>query len=212
MVYVYALAADLGDVADLRGVQDEALLTIPLSGGVIVAGEVSAQPSLEADTLIRQDALVRTLHERAAALLPMRFGTTAPTAEDVVRLVLSREHTLERLEAVRGCEQMIVRVLGPTHPVEEHVPAMATGTQYLQSRARLHRPDAELTAMAAAAGSLQRDVRIEPAQQPGLHGSVYHLIERGHAGEYRLAIERGAATLPGVRVIISGPLPAYAFV
>jgi hypothetical protein len=62
-----------------------------------------------------------------------------------------------------------------------------------------------------AVAALARATRIEPVNQRGLHGSVYHLIARGGAAAYRAAIEEAAATVPSVHVIISGPSPAYAF-
>jgi hypothetical protein len=68
-----------------------------------------------------------------------------------------------------------------------------------------------MRALASRAGAIVREVRIEPANRHGVHGSIYHLIERGRGDEYRMAVEAIAASLPTVRVIISGPSPAYAF-
>jgi Gas vesicle synthesis protein GvpL/GvpF len=224
MLYIYALGDGLNGVADLRGISGERLQFVPVGGAVAVAGEVAELPPLDAQTLKAQDALVRTLHNHSAALLPMRFGTAAPGIERVVEAITARAGIMQRLEAVRGCEQMIVRVAGetsapPTPPgpglsdarvvgVEGRAP---TGRAYLEARAKAHPSPPELTALASAAGALQRESRIEPARQPGFLGSIYHLIERGRAEEYRAAIEHAAAAHENLRVIITGPLPAYAF-
>jgi hypothetical protein len=40
--------------------------------------------------------------------------------------------------------------------------------------------------------------------------TVYHLVPRASAGAYRRALARAAAA-EGVRVVISGPWPPYAF-
>ena len=109
MLYLYAVAAALGDIAELHGIQGEALIALPFQDALVVAGEVTAAPAIEATALTSQDALVRALHARAAALLPMRFGMTVPGAEALARSLDAR--ILERLAAVRGCEQMIVRVM-----------------------------------------------------------------------------------------------------
>ena len=85
------------------------------------------------------------------------------------------------------------------------------GTEYLLARAGTLKGSAELAAIAAAPGALQREVRIEPSRQSGVHGSIYHLIERGRADEYRAAIEHAARAVPAVRVVITGPSPPYAF-
>ena len=211
MLYLYAIAAELGDVADLTGVQGEALTLISLERALLVAGEVDASPAIDAAALTAQDALVRQLHERAAALLPMRFGSTASTQEDARRALTALPQFLERLAAVRGAEQMIVRVLGEPSPRSTAIPRDGSGARYLEARAEARRAAPELLAIAAAGQPLQRNVRIEPAEEPGMIGSVYHLIDRGRADQYRVLIEDAARLMDHVRVRVSGPSPAYAF-
>jgi Gas vesicle synthesis protein GvpL/GvpF len=211
MVYIYALAADLNGVADLRGVSGERLELVPVGTAIAVAGEVAALPPIDASTLKAQDSLVRALHEHSAALLPMRFGTSVQDLASVAGSIAARPGIMQRLEAVRGCEQMIVRVVGESAAPPAPAGHASTGRAYLEARAKAYASPPELTALASAAGALQRDVRIEPAQQPGFLGSIYHLIERGRADEYRTAIERAAAAHQTLRVMITGPLPAYAF-
>ena len=209
MMYLYAIAAELGDIAELQGVQGEPLVTVPFHDAVVIAGEVAALPALDAAVLKAQDGLVRTLHSRAAALLPMRFAMTVADAAALTRALDSR--IADRLSAVRGCDQMTLRVVGASAPSAPPAPPAPSGTAYLLARVRSHKGSRELNAIAAGAGSLQRGVRIEAAQQPGVHGSIYHLIERGRADDYRAAIEDAARAIPEVRVIITGPSPAYAF-
>ena len=211
MLYLYAIAADLRDVADLTGIQGEALALVMLDGALVVAGEVDASSPVDAAALKAQDALVRHLHERAAALLPMRFGATAATPEDARRAVAAAPKLLERLTAVRGAEQMVVRVLGERRELRTKIPTEGSGARYLEALAEARRPPPELLAIAAAGRPLQRDVRIEAAEQPGMIGSVYHLIDRGRADEYRVLIETAAREMDQVRVRVSGPSPAYAF-
>ena len=110
MLYLYAIAAELGEVAEWRGVQGEVLVLLPFHDAVVIAGEVGAAPAVDAESLKAQDALVRQLHNRSAALLPMRFGMTARDAQSLARSLDAG--LIERLAAVRGCEQMVVRVLG----------------------------------------------------------------------------------------------------
>jgi gas vesicle protein GvpL/GvpF len=211
MLYLYAIAADLRDVADLTGIQGEALALVRLDGALLVAGEVEATSPVDEAALNAQDALVRQLHERAAALLPMRFGSTATTQEDARRAIATTPKLLERLTAVRGAEQMIVRVLGERSRVRTAIPTEGSGARYLEALAEARRAPPELLAIAAAGRALQRDVRIEPAEQPGVIGSVYHLIDRGRADEYRALIDDAARGMDQVRVRVSGPSPAYAF-
>jgi hypothetical protein len=211
MIYVYAVATDLGEIADLTGVQGEPLTIIPFAAGVAVVGEVGARPALRPDTLHAQDALVRALHGRAAALLPMRFGTASGDRDEAIRALEAHGDLAARLAAVHGCEQMVVRVLGSEAPAEEQVTGAATGTEYLEALARRHRPAPALEAFAHGLGNVSKAVKIEPATQPGLLGAVYHLIERGRSEEYRRAVDDIAAQVPAVRVLVTGPSPPYAF-
>jgi hypothetical protein len=211
MFYLYAIATELRDVADLRGIQGEALTLVMVDDEVIVASELEAAPALDAAALRSQDALVRQLHERAAALLPMRFGSTASTRDDARRALTSAPHFRERLAAVHGAEQMIVRVLGERRQPLTAIPRDGSGARYLEALAAARRAPPELLAIASAGQPLQRDVRIEPAEEPGMIGSVYHLIDRGRADQYRVLIENAARLMVDVRVRVSGPSPAYAF-
>jgi hypothetical protein len=211
MVYVYAIAEELGDISHLAGVRGEPLLLVAFGRAVVVAGEMTVRPPLEPAILRAQDALVRALHDRARALLPMRFGTTSADREEVLRAIDAHGDLATRLAAVRDCEQMVVRVLGTLDQETQPVSAAATGTQYLEARAKRHQPGPALAALAAGVGDLPKSVKIEPSSQPGLLGAVYHLIERGRADEYRRAIDHRAAQLPDVRILVSGPSPPYAF-
>ena len=211
MTYIYALAAGLPDVADLKGIADEALVAVSFGQHVLLCGEMPVAPTLDAAVLKMQDALVRVLHARASALLPMRFGTTAGTTDEAQEKVRALEGLDERLDAVQGCEQMTVRVLGASLRLDGNEPPPHTGTEYLEARARRQQTSPVLRAIADAAGELARDVRIESGSQPGMIGSVYHLIVRGDAERYRATLDRAGDGLAGARLIVTGPSPAYAF-
>lgn len=222
ILYLYAIADRLNDLTDLTGIQGERLEIVPVSDAAVVAGVVERPSAVDVSALKAQDALVRALHHRAGALLPMRFGITVADVESLVRLIEGRPGLLDRLAAVRGCEQMIARVVTldraesprSSEPSDDRPAAGESdlpGTRYLEARAALKKASPELRAVARAASALQRDVRIQPAHEGGLHGSVYHLIERGRAADYRSAVERAAAELRGVKVIVTGPFPPYAF-
>jgi hypothetical protein len=178
---------------------------------VAIAGDLATVPTLDTTTLKTQDALVRALHERCAALLPMRFGTRAATEHEAREKIRGVEGLRSRLDRAHGCEQMTVRVLGDAGAPAGATPLARTGTEYLLQRARARHGHPLLQVIAAAAGDLVRDTRVDIGSHPGVIGSVYHLIERGHASEYRIAVARTTDTLADVRVIVTGPSPAYAF-
>jgi hypothetical protein len=53
-------------------------------------------------------------------------------------------------------------------------------------------------------------VREERVEQHGNIATVYHLVPRGSVGAYRRALEKQAGET-GVRLMVSGPWPPYAF-
>ena len=63
---------------------------------------------------------------------------------------------------------------------------------------------------ASLLAAVARWVRAERVERSGDIASVYHLIPRGAVDAYvRAAL--GAAQAEGVRVVVTGPFPAYAF-
>ena len=67
----------------------------------------------------------------------------------------------------------------------------------------------ELDPLRSALAGLVRAERVEGHSEPGLVASVYHLIDRGGAAAYRRAVE--GIRLDGLRVVVSGPWPAWSF-
>ena len=113
-LYLYAIAEGLelrrgrdGDTARNR------LNVIPIGNALIVAGSVSELPEVSRDHLIAQDSVVRALHARADALLPMRFGSSVENIEslDAASRSVSDTGGGAPCALVRGREQMTVRVL-----------------------------------------------------------------------------------------------------
>jgi hypothetical protein len=219
ILYLYALADALAasDVSGLTGVLGEAVVLVDAGGMTVAGGWLAQAPDLTRDTLIAQDRLVRELHARAPALLPMRFGSTL-AEEHMARDFVERRRIVlqEQLDLVRGREQMTLRVLGETRLPEaaraenaEQVDAGGVGRRYLARRAAERVPPL-LRPLVDRLQPFQRAMRVESHQHPQLVATIYHLVDRGAADAYRRAIDD--AKLPeGLRVRVSGPSPAYAF-
>lgn len=112
ILYLYALADRVERLDGIAGVGDEPLVQIETANARLVAGWIAAPPAIDRGTLEAQDRVIRALHDRAGALLPMRFGTAVDGVEAAVRAVSIVARTLpERFDLVRGREQMTVRVL-----------------------------------------------------------------------------------------------------
>jgi hypothetical protein len=189
---------------------------------------MNAAPALGPASLRRHDAVVRRLAAVADALLPARFGALAgDDAELCERLTRAGDGLRDALARVAGREQMILRVYvssddasaAPARvpPPLESVASggeVGAGTRYLAERARAQRAAADVGELTPIRPVLDRFVaaeRVERHQTPPLVASVYHLLARGTAAAYTVAVEEAARELPGIRVTVSGPWAPYAF-
>jgi len=224
-LYLYALteANDDADrlVDDLTGIQGETLQLFVVHDMAVVAGIVEGRPALARERLLGQDRLVRELHRRSSALLPMRFGSVVADYDEATRALGVRASLLrDQLELVRGRDQMTIRVLRQGADKAGHVAkatetatianeASRVGTQYLEARAA-RTISSEMQAFVNALKSMQRATRIETSRHRDIIATLYQLIDRGCSDAYTREALAVAATLP-VSVRISGPSPAYAF-
>jgi len=207
---VYAIAPRRATRITVRGVAGETLQAIPIGRLEAIVGRVRAVPAPTARNLRRFDRMMSALWRRTPALLPARFGTAARDASDLQAMIHDREQTLRRrLRAVRNRAQMTVRIVqGNSEPDMAHPTGIEkqSGTQYLRSRQRAH----AVPAFDPLRARVRRWVRDERMEKGGSVASMYHLIPSGSVDRYRAAIER-AAREEGVRMIVSGPWPPYAF-
>lgn len=225
-LYVYALSESPPDVADIAGLAGEALRTLPTEHAIAVAGSIDRVPPLAGPTLVAQDAIVRVLHERVDALLPMRFGAMFADDDSLRHAVDALgERLRDRFARVRGRDQMTLRVFGapgvepgdPKASVPVSFPGEGgraagrgtTGAAYLAARAAAVTPP-EIRPLLDALRALQRDTLVERGRDAHI-ATVYQLIDRGTSGVYRAEAAKAAARLAALRVRVSGPSPAYAF-
>ena len=162
---------------------------------------------------------MRELAERFPAIIPVRFGTWMEEDEVITTLSSRRAAFAGALAAVRGRVQMTVRVVTGRDSRKEtggqplgasKASASITGRDYLKSRARAAAAARVVPGFAPVRGAVVRWVRAERVEHRAAVSSVYHLIPRASAEAYRRAVQ-AAADAAGLRVIVSGPWPPYAF-
>jgi hypothetical protein len=215
-LYVYAIA-DRGARLDGAGLAAERLEVVDGTDVSAVVGRIDVPPAAVADALRAHDAVVRAIADRTPAVLPARFGSVARDDEEV-RTALDEAAAayLDALALVRGREQMTLRVLegeAPPHPGAAAEPAGGPGARYLAARAA-ETGAAGVPGLAALLEALAPLVAAESVERhatPPLRASVYHLISRGGSGPYLEALRGAAGRAPWLRVVPSGPWPAYAF-
>ena len=182
-----------------------------------IAAVVSDRSRLSEPTpanLRRYDRTMRALADEFPAILPARFGTCL--AEDELLATLSSRHAAlaRSLRTVRGRVQMTIRVIAPSERggevkghAERSFSSASPGRDYLTGKARVARAVPGFAPIRDAVARWIRDERVE--HRAGV-SSVYHLIPRSSIDAYRRAAHTTAAAA-GVRMVISGPWPPYAF-
>lgn len=132
LLYLYGLAAGDpvatpgADPATLgQGLAGEPLKVVPCGPGLFaLAGEMPARPRLARTALAGHDETVRRLAALVPALLPARFGETAPDEEALRAGLLPRARQLtEALALVHGSVQMTLRVFASAVEDEEPRPS-----------------------------------------------------------------------------------------
>jgi hypothetical protein len=217
ILYLYALvdeepAASLGE-----GIEGEPLRLLHQDSIAAVVGELASRPAPSRETLQAQDAVVRRLAERFAALLPARFGEAfVDEATLLQRLADPSAGLAGALALVRGCVQMTLRVFGDPEPEPETPPEPAggPGKRYLEAQRRemeRARSIPEIDPLREALRPVLRAERLERHGEGRLLGTAYHLVPTGQTGAYLSILEKASEQLGGRRVAASGPWPPYAF-
>jgi hypothetical protein len=231
-VCVYAVVSGATGSLHINGVAGERLRRTRVAGIDLIVGNIATVPRPTDAALRRYDAAVRRLMATHGSVLPARYGTFAPTLEDLAQNVKDRRDAIRSaLRIVRHRVQMTVRIFRgsdrgqtpvrtPVRPRTDPGPnGVRSGSEYeygaTQGRQYLQRRAAELQIPGAdplrtAVRKWVRSERVEPRARGPLAGSIYHLVPRGAAPAYRTAVER-AARAANLTVVVSGPWPPYAF-
>jgi hypothetical protein len=226
IVCVYALMASSPSRIIGCGMSGERLRAVRTAGITALVGELPRAPKPTITNLRRYAIVIEKAAAQTPAILPVRFGTGMVNVDEVSFVLQSRHDTLRRrLRAVRGRTQMTLRlVLGSdsgdaSHASQTRVTARSRvrlengptqGTQYLQQRALTAAQAREIPGFAPIRAAVKRWVKDERVEKRAGVATVNHLIPRSSVGAYRSAVER-AAERAGLRLIITGPFPPYAF-
>jgi hypothetical protein len=208
----------------VRGMSGEPLRVVKVGTVAAIVGESRRSPAPTRERLARYDAVIRLIAEHTSAVLPARFGTCFPDADELIFILRTRQVSLRRaLRHVRGRVQMTVRVIGgksqipnpksqiPTPEARSPKPGATTsGADYLRARAAAAAREREIPGFEPVRAAVMRWVRDERVEKRDRIATVYHLVTRRGAAAYAPAAQDSAAAA-GLRVLITGPFPPYAF-
>lgn len=207
-VYVYALSSP--GLPRRLSVLGRQLHCVAIGDVNAIVGRTTP-PGRSLEDIQLQHRIVTQLAARTPAMLPARFGSVL--SEGALRsLVSERQDDIHvALQLVRNCQQMTLRVFGPSGPDAPSTPASGSGTAYLtHRRERAHYHPPELDVIREKLGALVKAERAEAGER-GVRLVVYHLVTRRSVARYRRQASVLQTMLKPYAVTTTGPWPAFAF-
>lgn len=210
MIYLYAITEPDAPVPDCAG-QEEAPVRRLRAGRVAGLYSRHEREHLdpEAETLWRHDQVVEAAMA-SGPVLPARFGTAfADEAALATALERDQEQLAERLDSVRGCVELAVRV---SLPATESAPPQG-GREYLSAQLasqRQRQAVAEQTLIPLAALAVRSHSRTGDPRAGTLTAS--YLVRAGEVEGFAERVRGLASRHTELSLSCTGPWPPYSFV
>ena len=208
MIHVYGIVDELDSLPPLEGLHDAPLERRRVDDLELVVSEVPREEVTQ-EAVLRHAEVVEALMSRSGAVLPAQFSRPFAGDEELVSAVTAKAPELgQRLQRVRGCVELGLRVVTPAAPESDR--DAASGAAYMRARldeerrrsrlaAELDEPLARLsqeTASAAAGGNI-----FERA----------YLVREEDVDEFLDTVGELQAANPELSLACTGPWPPYSF-
>lgn len=228
MIYLYAITDRPGlPVPAELGLGGTSLFSLAYQDiAAVVSSLTTATVSPTEDNLWRHEAIVEALMADRT-VLPMRFGTVLAD-ESAVQAALAAHYTdfVASLDRVRGRVELGLRVLWEIAESEWQIadssqrPSATSGRAYLMARleeerqrqAWLQRAEALAEEIHAPLDQLAMESTRQVLITPRLLLTAAYLVERDQVAAFRQKVESLSAAYPKLRLLCTGPWPAYNFV
>lgn len=202
-----------GAAVRLAGIEEFSLMVSDFPDEVVL---------ITRDNVLAHATVVRSVLDRVTPL-PFRFGTLVSESE-LKGFVTSRREALQaKLELVRGCVEMSVKIVwnrkwnedsSRNEPVQDK-----PGTAFLAEKRReilgSEARAAEATKTAAwlqnQVGEVVREARISTNSTEKLLVAAAHLIGRDSVEPYRARLKEARVERPELHFLVSGPWAPYSF-
>lgn len=219
-LYVYCVAEALdAPPRSLAGISGSDVRLVTMGNLSLLVSDFSGEVvPVNRENALQHAAVVRSILERTTPL-PFRFGTLV-TGQELEDYLTGRQAALsKKLEQVRGCVEMSVKIIGDRANREARsVEAGADdkpGTAFLLEKRRQilgsERAQAVAAWLAEQVGSLARETQVSLCPAEKLLLAASHLVERGSVQQYRDKLTAARAERPKLRFLVSGPWPPYSF-
>lgn len=207
MIHVYAFVERLEDVpsvAGLDGATVERLCVEEVDAVFSRRSHGSSRDTLRDDAVVH-GSVVEALRDRAAVVLPVRFGETLPDEEALAESLRARLPGLRRaFDRVRGCVEIAVHAHDRIEPDNERP---ASGAAYMRLRAAEEaRRQESIDTLERVVGALARDSRLERDRR-----SVAYLVDSDRLDDVRAVVDRFASDRSDLAVVCTGPWAPFSF-
>ena len=226
-LYVYCLAADVDALPHaLRGIAggDVRLLKVD-DLSVVVSDFAGDTVPVNRENVLAHSAVTQTFLEITTPL-PLRFGALVTQAQLESFVTARRDALKARLDFVRGCVEMSVKVISKADGESQRsLEDAATGLETKPGTAFLLEKRRELLGSEARAaeaktiaswlqthiGELVRETQINTNLTDKLLLAASHLVEWGVMEQYRARLKSARVERPELSFLVSGPWPPYSF-
>jgi len=211
---------------DLNGLEDQIVEVVSSQNLFVIASKFAGDAvPVTREKVLQHEAIVRKAFV-ATTVLPFRFGTLVTETGLETYLKARESSLLDRLEQVRDCVEMSVKIIWQnSSEIEDsgcavpNLDGAGAGTAFLvlkrQELLGNDRVEQEARELEAWLGAGLRDIvrqeqiTIEPKQR--LVFSASYLVERARLTDYRRELGRLQAERTDLHFLSSGPWPPYTF-
>jgi Gas vesicle synthesis protein GvpL/GvpF len=223
-LYAYCLTEAIDSLlAPASGINGAAVRLLKVGDFSLLVSDFTGDTvPVNRDNALAHAAVVRSVLDRTTPL-PFRFGTLV-TEQQLAGYVTSRRAALQgKLELVRGCVEMSVKIIWdrewgeepPTEAGAKEKPGTAflveKRRELLGSEARVEEAKKIARWLEDRLGDAVRKVNFDTISTGKLLVSGACLLERAQVDRYRLVLKTVKLERPELHFLASGPWPPYSF-
>lgn len=207
MIHVYGIVDELDSLPPVEGVDGAALERRQVDALELVVSEVP-RDEVTQEAVLRHAEVVEALMSRSRAVLPAQFSRPFAGDDELVAAVTAKAPDLEqRLQRVRGCVELGLRVVAPG-PASG--PEAESGADYLRARLDEERRRSQLVA------ELDEPLaRLSQETAGGAKGgNVFeraYLVRDEDVAAFLDTVRELQAAHPELSLACTGPWPPYSF-
>jgi hypothetical protein len=222
-LYAYCLTEDIDELTDgLTGVAGATVRLLKLQGFSLLVSDFADEiVAVTRDNALNHAAVVRSVLDRTTPL-PFRFATLVTESELGSYLATRREALQAKLELVRGCVEMSVKIIWDRDWAQDSVGdevQKKPGTAFLVEKrreilggeARASEAKKIESWLGDRVGENVRETRINTNPTEKLILAAAHLVERGKVAKYRETLKDARSERPELHFLVSGPWAPYSF-